>query len=73
MVRKFEDGLKLSIRAKIVGLNLQDMDLMVNTALRIEREIDDARRIQDASASDKKRGSQVSSSGSGKKLRTSIP
>ena len=25
-VRKFEDGLKLSIRGKIVGLNLQDMD-----------------------------------------------
>ena len=67
MVRKFEDGLKLSIRAKIVGLNLQDMDLMVNTALRIEQEIDDARRIRDASASAKKRGSQVSSSGSGKK------
>ena len=67
MVRKFEDGLKLSIRAKIVGLNLQDMDLMVNTALRIEQEIDDARRIRDASASDKKRGSQISSSGSGKK------
>ena len=25
-VRKFEDGLKLSIRGKIVGHNLQDMD-----------------------------------------------
>ena len=40
-VRKFEDGLKLSIRGKIVGLLLQDMDSMVRTALAIEREIDD--------------------------------
>ena len=44
-VRKFEDGLKLSIRGKIVGLLLQDMDSMVRTALAIEREIDDARSI----------------------------
>ena len=72
-VRKFKDGLKLSIRAKIVGLNLQDMDSMVSKALIIEREIDDARSIQDAGVSDKKRGSQVSSSGLGKKQRTSVP
>ena len=32
-VRKFEDGLKLSIRVKIVGLLLQDMDLMVKIAM----------------------------------------
>ena len=37
-VRKFEDGLKLSIWGKIVGLLLQDMDSMVRTALAIERE-----------------------------------
>ena len=36
-VRKFEDGLKLSIRGKIVGHNLQDMDSMVSTTLIIER------------------------------------
>ena len=35
-VRKFEDGLKLSIRGKIVGHNLKDMDSMVSTALIIE-------------------------------------
>ena len=46
-VKKFEDGLKLSIRGKIVGLLLQDLDSMVRTALVIEREIDDARSIQD--------------------------
>ena len=72
-VRKFEDGLKLSIRGKIVGHNLQDMDSMVSTALIIEREVDDARSIRDAGASNKKRGSQASSSGSGKKQRTSVP
>ena len=37
-VRRFENGLKLSIRGKIVGLRLQDMDSMVGTALTIERE-----------------------------------
>ena len=42
-VRRFENGLKLSIRARIVGLRLQDMDSMVGTALTIEREIEDAR------------------------------
>ena len=66
-VRKFEDGLKLSIRGKIVGHNLHDMDSMVSTALIIEREVGDARSIRDAGASDKKKGSQASSSGSGKK------
>ena len=66
-VRKFQDGLKLSIRGKIVGHNLQDMDLMVSITLIIEREVDDARSIWDAGASDKKRGSQASSSGLRKK------
>ena len=37
-VRRFENGLKLSIRARIVGLHLKDMDSMVGTALTIERE-----------------------------------
>ena len=44
-VRKFEDGLKLSIRSKIVGLLLQDIDSMVKTGMAIEREVDDARNI----------------------------
>ena len=34
-VRRFESGLKLSIRGKIVGLCLQDMDSMVAKALAI--------------------------------------
>ena len=37
-VRKFENGLNLSIRARIVRLRLQDMDPMVGTTLTIERE-----------------------------------
>ena len=52
-VRNFENGLKLSIRGKIVGLLLQDMDLMVMTAMTIEREVDDARNIRDAGVKDK--------------------
>ena len=66
-VRKFEDGLKLSIWGKIVELFLQDIDSMVRTAMAIKREVDDARSIQDAGASIKKRESQISSSCSGKK------
>ena len=38
--RRFENGLKLSIRGKIVGFRLRDMDSMVGTALTIERERD---------------------------------
>ena len=37
-VRRFENGLKLSIWGKIVGLRLRDMDSMVGTTLTIERE-----------------------------------
>ena len=36
-VRKFEDGLKLSIRGKFVGFLLQNMDSMVRTVMAIER------------------------------------
>ena len=70
-VHKFEYGLKLSIRGKIVGFLLQDMDSMVRTTMAIEREIDDARSIRDASASGKRKEDQPSSS-SGKRQRTSI-
>ena len=38
-VRRFENELKLSIRARIVGLRLQDMDSMVGITLTIEREL----------------------------------
>ena len=69
-VRRFENGLKLSIRARILGLRLQDMDSMVGTALTIEREIEDARSTRDASVSGKRKDNQSSSS-SGKRQRAS--
>ena len=56
-MRKFEDGLKLSIRGKIVGLILQDMDSLVRTTMAIEREVDEARSIRDVGASDKRKES----------------
>ena len=69
-VRRFEDGLKLSIRGKIVGYNLQDMDSMVSTTLIIEREIENARSIRDAGTGGKRKESQTSSR-SGKKPKAS--
>ena len=56
-VRRFENRLKLSIQGKIVGLRLQDMDSMVETALAIEREMDDTQGIRDASAGGKRKRS----------------
>ena len=69
-VRRFENGLKLSIRARNVGLRLQDMDSMVGTTLTIEREMEDARSTRDASVSGKRKDNQPSSS-SGKRQRAS--
>ena len=68
-VRRFENGLKLSIRGRIVGLRLRDIDSMVGTALTIEREIEDARSTRDVSVGSK-REAQPSSS-SGKRQKTS--
>ena len=65
-VRRFENGLKLSMRARIVGLRLQDMDSMAGTTLTIEREIEDARSTRDAGVSSKRKDNQSSSS-SGKR------
>ena len=48
-VRKFEDVLKLTNLGKIVGLFLQDTDLVVKTAMTIERVVDDAWNIQEVS------------------------
>ena len=68
-VRRFKNGLKLSIQARIVGLRLRDMDSMVGTALTIEKEIEDARSTRDASVSSKRKDSQFSSSsGRGREL-----
>ena len=64
-VKRFEDGLKFSIRGKIARFLIQDMDSMVTTAMAIERErereIEDAQSIRDAGTGSKKNESQTSS------------
>ena len=67
--RRFENEMKLSIRGRIIGFRLWDMDPMVGTALTIEREIEDARSTRDAGVGSK-REDQPSSS-SGKRQKTS--
>ena len=61
-VRRFENGLKLSICGRIVGLRLQDMDSIVGTTLTIAREIEDAQSTCDAGVSSKRKESQSFSS-----------
>ena len=61
-VRRFENGLRLFIQDRIVGLRLQDMDSMVGIAMTIEREIEDAWSTRDAGANSKRKESQSSSS-----------
>ena len=53
-VRRFDNGMKFSIRGRIVGLRLQDMDSMVGTALTIEIEIKDAESTRDTGVSSKR-------------------
>ena len=61
-VKRFENRLRLSIRGRIVGLRLQDMDSMVGTTMTIERDMEDPRSTRDASASGKRNESQSFSS-----------
>ena len=61
--------MKLSIRERIVGLRLRDMDSIFGTALTIEREIEDTRNTQDTGVGNK-REDQLSPS-SGKRQKTS--
>ena len=69
-VRKFKDGLKLSIQGKIAGFLIRDMDSMVTKVVAIEREIEDEQSIQDAGTGGKRKKSQTSSR-LGKKLKDS--
>ena len=66
---RHKNGLKLSIRDRIVGLHLRDMDSMVGTALNIEREIEDTWNTRDTGVGNK-REDQLSPS-SGKRQKTS--
>ena len=67
--RRCENGLKLSIRDRIVGLRLRDIDSMVGTALTIEREIEDTWNTQDTGVGNK--GEEQLSPSSGKRQKTS--
>ena len=71
-IKRFENGLRLSIRCRIVGFRLKDMDSMVGTAMTIKREMEDARRTRDTGVSGKRKESQYSfSSGKRQKASTS--
>ena len=70
-VRRFENGLMLSIWGRIVGLRLRDMDSMVGTTLTIEREIEDAQSTRDVSFGSKREDKPSSSSGKRQKTYAS--
>ena len=67
--RRCENGPKLSIRGRIVGFRLRDMDSMVGTALTIEREIEDTWNTRDTGVGNT-REDKLSPS-SGKRQKTS--
>ena len=67
--KRFENGPKLSIRGRIVGFRLLDMESMVGAALTIEREIEDKWNTRDTGVGSK-REDRLSSS-SGKRQKTS--
>ena len=66
--RRLENGLKLSIRGRIIGFHLWDIDSMVGAALTIEREIEDTWNTRDMGVGSK-REDQLSPS-SGKRHKT---
>ena len=52
--KRFENGMKLSIRGRIVGFRLRDMDSMVGTTLTIEGEIEDTWNTRDTGVGSKR-------------------
>ena len=66
---RHENEQKLSIRGRIVGFRLRDMDSMVGTTLTIEREIKDTWNTRETGVGSK-REDQLSPS-SGKRQKTS--
>ena len=67
--RRFENGLNLSIRGRIIRFHLWDMDSMLGAALTMEREIEDTWNTRDTGVGSK-REDQLSPN-SGKKQKTS--
>ena len=67
--KRYENGLKLSIRGRTVRFHLRDMDSMVGAALTVEREIENTSNTRDMGVSNK-REDQLSPS-SEKRQKTS--
>ena len=65
---RFENGLKLSIRGRIIGFHLRDMDSMVRAALTIEREIEDTWNTRDTGVGSKREDQLRLVRGRGRKL-----
>ena len=61
--RRLENGLKLSIRGRIVGFRLRNMDSTVGAVLTIEREIEDTWNTRDTGVGSKREDHLSSSSG----------
>ena len=66
--RRFENRLKLSIRGRIIGFHLRDMDSMVGAALTIEREIEDTWNTRDTGVGSKREDQLLLVRGRGKRL-----
>ena len=69
--RRFENGLKLSIRGMIVRLRLRNVDSKVGTTLTIKREIEDSQNNRDTGVGSKREDQPSSSSGRRQKTSTS--
>ena len=69
--RIFENGLKLSIRGRIIGFQLRDMESMVGTALTMEREIKDTWNTRDMGVGSKREDQLSPSSGMRQKTSAS--
>ena len=69
--RRFENGLKLSIQDRIVGLRLRDTDSMVGTTLTIEREIENTLNTRDMGVGSKREDEPSPSSGKRQKTSAS--
>ena len=65
---RFENGLKLSIRGRIIGFHLWDMDSMVGAALTIEREIEDTWNTRNTGVGNKREDQLSPNSERGKRL-----
>ena len=69
--KRFGNGQKLSIRERIIGFHLWDMDSMIGAVLTIEREIEDTWNTRDTGVGSKRKDHLSSSSGKRQKTSAS--